>query len=80
MMNNTQEIGYFFYLVFIRLNGDMHMIVLTGGKTGGHIMPLLTLAKQLNDVCYVGSVNSLASFSLKSLQHPFFSKYNAFKY
>lgn len=35
------------------------MIVLTGGKTGGHIMPLLALAKKLKNVCYVGSSNSL---------------------
>ncbi|MDE6241517.1 MAG: glycosyltransferase [Anaeroplasmataceae bacterium] len=35
------------------------MIVLTGGKTGGHIMPLLALSKKLSDVCYVGAYNSL---------------------
>ena len=35
------------------------MIVLTGGKTGGHIMPLLAIAKKLNQVCYVGSYDSL---------------------
>lgn len=35
------------------------MIVLTGGKTGGHIMPLLSLAKKRNDVCYIGANHSL---------------------
>lgn len=35
------------------------MIALTGGKTGGHIVPLLALAKELDSVCYVGAKNSL---------------------
>ena len=35
------------------------MIVLTGGKTGGHIMPLLALATKIKDVCYVGAYDSL---------------------
>lgn len=35
------------------------MIVLTGGKTGGHIMPLVTLSYKLKDVCYIGATNSL---------------------
>ncbi|MDE7263765.1 MAG: UDP-N-acetylglucosamine--N-acetylmuramyl-(pentapeptide) pyrophosphoryl-undecaprenol N-acetylglucosamine transferase [Anaeroplasmataceae bacterium] len=35
------------------------MIVLTGGKTGGHIMPLIALAKKLDSVCYVGAYGSL---------------------
>ena len=69
--NNTQEIGYFFYFSFIRLIGDMLMIVLTGGKTGGHIMPLLALAKQLKDVCYVGALNSLEERLCKKHQIKF---------
>ncbi len=35
------------------------MIALTGGKTGGHIMPLLAIAQKLDDVCYIGSKDSL---------------------
>lgn len=35
------------------------MIVLTGGKTGGHIVPLLAIAEQLDSICYVGAKNSL---------------------
>lgn len=35
------------------------MIVLTGGKTGGHIMPLIAVAKVYPSVCYVGAKNSL---------------------
>lgn len=35
------------------------MIVLTGGKTGGHIMPLLALSKKLDSVCYIGCKDSL---------------------
>ncbi|MDE5715184.1 MAG: UDP-N-acetylglucosamine--N-acetylmuramyl-(pentapeptide) pyrophosphoryl-undecaprenol N-acetylglucosamine transferase [Anaeroplasmataceae bacterium] len=35
------------------------MIVLTGGKTGGHIMPLIALAKEYQSVFYIGANNSL---------------------
>lgn len=35
------------------------MIFLAGGKTGGHIMPLLAVAKKLDDVCYIGAQDSL---------------------
>ncbi|MDE6013506.1 MAG: glycosyltransferase, partial [Anaeroplasmataceae bacterium] len=35
------------------------MIALTGGKTGGHIMPLLAIASAYKDVCYVGGKGSL---------------------
>ena len=35
------------------------MIILTGGKTGGHIMPLIVLAKKLDNVIYIGSNDSL---------------------
>lgn len=42
----------------IGLNGDI-MIALTGGKTGGHVIPLLALAKKLSKVIYVGAANSL---------------------
>ncbi|MCM1131324.1 MAG: UDP-N-acetylglucosamine--N-acetylmuramyl-(pentapeptide) pyrophosphoryl-undecaprenol N-acetylglucosamine transferase [Roseburia sp.] len=49
------------------------MIVLTGGKTGGHIMPLLALAKQLNNVCYVGTANSLEERLCKKNQVEFLS-------
>lgn len=35
------------------------MICLTGGKTGGHIMPLIALAKKMDEVCYVGTKASL---------------------
>lgn len=48
------------------------MIVLTGGKTGGHIMPLLALAKHINNVCYVGAVNSLEERLCKKHQIEFF--------
>ncbi|MDE5855599.1 MAG: UDP-N-acetylglucosamine--N-acetylmuramyl-(pentapeptide) pyrophosphoryl-undecaprenol N-acetylglucosamine transferase, partial [Anaeroplasmataceae bacterium] len=54
-----------------RLIGDMLMIVLTGGKTGGHIMPLLALAKQLNYVCYVGTADSLEEGLCKNHQIEF---------
>ena len=35
------------------------MIILTGGKTGGHIMPLIALAKVFDNVLYIGAKNSL---------------------
>ncbi len=35
------------------------MIVLTGGKTGGHIIPLISIAKTVNNSYYIGSINSL---------------------
>ncbi|MDE5868056.1 MAG: UDP-N-acetylglucosamine--N-acetylmuramyl-(pentapeptide) pyrophosphoryl-undecaprenol N-acetylglucosamine transferase [Anaeroplasmataceae bacterium] len=35
------------------------MIALTGGKTGGHIMPLLAIANSYKNVCYVGGKGSL---------------------
>ncbi len=47
------------------------MIVLTGGKTGGHIMPLLAIAKNIHNVCYVGSKDSLEERLCKSHQIPF---------
>lgn len=49
---------YFFHFSFIRFIGDS-MIVLTGGKTGGHIMPLLAIAKKLDSACYIGALGSL---------------------
>ncbi|MDE6584661.1 MAG: glycosyltransferase [Anaeroplasmataceae bacterium] len=42
------------------------MIVLSGGKTGGHIMPLIALAKKMKDVCYVGAYDSLEEKLSKS--------------
>ncbi len=47
------------------------MIALTGGKTGGHIMPLIALAKQLDNPCYVGASNSLEEQLCKK-HHIFF--------
>ncbi len=35
------------------------MIILTGGKTGGHIIPLISIAKSINNSYYIGSFNSL---------------------
>lgn len=35
------------------------MIALTGGKTGGHIMPLLAIAEYLDEIIYVGAKDSL---------------------
>lgn len=35
------------------------MIVLTGGKTGGHIIPLIAIAKSIDNPYYIGSSNSL---------------------
>ncbi|MDE6661220.1 MAG: glycosyltransferase [Anaeroplasmataceae bacterium] len=47
------------------------MIVLTGGKTGGHIMPLIALSKRLDDVCYVGAYDSLEERLCLKHQIPF---------
>ena len=35
------------------------MIILCGGKTGGHIIPLIAISKKINDVIYIGNKNSL---------------------
>ena len=35
------------------------MIILTGGKTGGHIVPLIILSKSLKNVLYIGGKNNL---------------------
>ena len=35
------------------------MIILTGGKTGGHITPLIALAKRLDNCLYVGEIGGL---------------------
>ena len=47
------------------------MIVLTGGKTGGHIMPLISISKKIKDVCYVGGKDSLEERLCKEHQIPF---------
>ena len=47
------------------------MIFLAGGKTGGHIMPLLAIAKQLDEVCYIGGQNSLEERLCREHNVPF---------
>ena len=47
------------------------MICLTGGKTGGHIIPLLALAKKIDKVCYIGAKNSLEERLCKKNQITF---------
>ncbi len=47
------------------------MIVLAGGKTGGHIMPLISISKELEDVCYVGASHSLEEELCKKHNIPF---------
>ena len=47
------------------------MIILTGGKTGGHIIPLIVLSKYLNDVLYIGGNDSLEERLCKEYKIPF---------
>lgn len=49
------------------------MIVLTGGKTGGHIMPLLALAHRIPRVTYVGATKSLEERLCQQEQIPFYA-------
>ncbi len=49
------------------------MIVLTGGKTGGHIMPLLALAQELKEVTYIGAKDSLEERLCEAEKIPFIS-------
>lgn len=51
----------------------MFMIALTGGKTGGHVTPLLSVCEQLTeDVLYVGNENSLEERCCQKENIPFF--------
>lgn len=51
-------ICYFIKEISIFISGDI-MIILTGGKTGGHIIPLISIAKSINNSYFIGSSNSL---------------------
>lgn len=47
------------------------MILLTGGKTGGHITPLIALGKRINNVLYIGNETGLEKKVCKENNIPF---------
>lgn len=64
------------------------MVALTGGKTGGHIVPLIAISKEIDDVIYVGGKGYLEEKICKSnninfigldIKHNIFSILSAYK-